>query len=283
MFAEFKSKVIFIDFGLFMHRSIFGTKINPIPIPATYSCVRKILNCLKLIGVDQEDIIIVAMDGKGNWRKELDPNYKGNRREKRDNSGIDWYYWFGEFNKLVEVLKESTPFHYLRLDRIEADDIISVGCRYYADKECIIVSSDTDFHQLTAFPNVRIFSPITLKYKVIDEDPYKIIQKKIKKETTDNLTTEVVNELEYDIRYSLVNLLKLPDEIEKIILDNLYVIKYNDYDINSFPYDSLLNLFMSIYQKDQIETYEKAVKRLIRKKGQKNGRTKKVCVPKEIN
>lgn len=280
-----KKKVIFIDFGLFLHRAVFGMELNPLKIPATYSCLRKIFNTLLTLGYTDDDLVIVCIDGKGSWRRELDPSYKANRKEKRDASNIDWYHWFGEFNKLVEKLKLSTPFNYIRLDKIEADDIISVGCRYFKDRECIIVSSDSDFHQLTAFDNVKIFSPVNMRYKVIDVDPYNLIQKKIRKETTDNLKNEVTNEFEYEVRNTLVNLLKLPDDIEEKVLDKLKEVRYNDFDINEFPFDSLLNLFMSLGVKEvKVETYNKALKRELRKKkGKKNARNShKVYRNKEI-
>lgn len=285
MFTEQKKKVIFIDWGLYMHKSIFGMQLNPMKIPATYSCFRKILNTLKTIGMREGDLVVVAIDGKGSWRREIDPSYKANRKQKRDDSGIDWYHWFGEFNNLVDILKQSTPFNFIRLDKIEADDIISVGCRYFKDYECIICSTDTDFHQLIAFDNVKIFSPNNMEYKVVDVDPYKLIQKKIRKEATDNLKTDITNEFDYQVRQTLVSLLKLPEDVEQKCLDKLKEVRYNsDYDINLFPYDSLLNLFMSLHEDEPIETYEKAVKRYNRKmKGKKkNAKRRSVCSSKEI-
>lgn len=284
MFTEQKNKVVFIDWGLYMHKSIFGMERNPMKIPATYSCLRKILNTLATIGLKETDTVVVAIDGKGSWRREIDPSYKANRKQKRDDSGIDWYHWFGEFNKLVERLDISTPFNFIRLDKIEADDIISVGCRYFKDYECIICSSDTDFHQLIAFDNVKIFSPVNLQYKVIDIDPYKLIQKKIRKEATDNLKSEITNEFDYEVRRTLVSLIKLPEDIEQKCLDKIKEVRYNkDYDITLFPYDSLFNLFMSVYENRPTETYEKALKRYNRKtKETKNVKSRRICSSKEV-
>jgi len=261
MFESTRKKVIFIDWGLYMHKAIFGMQVNPLKIPATYSCLRKILTTIKLIGLNEGDLVVICIDGRGNWRKDLDPTYKANRKALRKDSGIDWNQWFDKFNELVEQLEISTPFNYIRLDKIEADDIISVGCRYFKDYDCTICSSDTDFHQLTSFHNVKIFSPIKMQYKIVEEDPYVTIQKKIRKEATDNLKAKITSEFEYDVRRTLVSLLSLPEDIEKKCLDKILKVKYNKYNINLFPYESLLNLFMTVYENDNVETYEKALKR----------------------
>lgn len=272
---ETNGKVILIDFGLFLHRAVFGwnaslqkskTNKNILVLPATYLALSMLIASLNKIGVDIDDEVIVAIDGKNNWRKEVDSQYKANRAGLRKKSGIDWYKKYGEFNDFLDTLNMATPFHFIKIDRLEADDIIALACQYYKDKEKIIVSSDSDFEQLVVYPNVKLFSPVTKKYKIID-NPYQVLEKKIKKEYADNLTSEIKTRADYNRRKLLVNLMTLPKDITKVGIEALKNIKEKtEYEIDLIPYNSLKERFFTIYNPDKIVSYEKCHKQQVRKK-----------------
>lgn len=255
-------RIIFIDFGLYMHKAIFATVNNPESY-APYTAMRMILGDLGKIKYYYHDLVIVAIDGRGNWRKDLDPQYKANRKELREKSEIDWNYWYEEFNNLIEQLKISTPFQYIKLDKCEADDIIAVGVKYFKDNPCVIMSADSDFEQLACYPNVKIFSPYTKKYKVI-ENPFKILQSKIKKEKTDNLVSEVLDEISFKTRKSLVSLLQLPDFIENKVLDNLDNMCYNVFNINKMPFKKMRSKLYGLYSTKEVR--KEVVRKLRRKR-----------------
>ncbi len=233
-----------------MHKAIFASVNNP-SIPSTYCCMNMIISSLKNVKYDKNDLVVVAIDGKGNWRKDLDPQYKANRKALRDQSEIDWPHHYELFNQLTERLVDTTPFQYIKLDKCEADDIIAVGCRYFKDNPCIVISSDSDFEQLAAYPNVQIYSPTTKKFKVID-NPYKVLQSKIKKEKTDNLISEVLDEIDFNRRKSLVSLLHLPDYIEAKVLDKLTSMCYNVFNINRMPFQSLRSKLYDLCSKEEV-------------------------------
>lgn len=259
---NYKNKVILIDWSLFLHKSVFLTTKN-IGIPATYTCLNMIFTCLSYLQLTEKDTVIVAMDGRNNWRKQVDPNYKANRKELREQSGINWPYWFREFDTFVLKLKQALPYLFIQIETLEADDIIAVACKYYKDSECIIISSDTDFEQLYSLPNVKIFSPKAKKFKTVD-NPYQVLAKKIDKEKTDNLVTEVLDEADFQKRYMLVSLLKLPKEIEEKALDKLQNLEYNDeYDLSFLPFKTLRQKFSDIYfnsRKQKKERKKKCLK-----------------------
>lgn len=255
-------KVILIDWGLFLHRSVFAWSKTGREIPATYTCVRSILTCLKLLDLTPNDLVIVAIDGRNNWRKEVDPQYKANRKDLRDKSDIDWKDWYNKFDILVEKLKTSTPFFYIKINKLEADDIIAASCRYFKDNQCIIISSDSDFEQLYAFPNVKILSPVNKKIKEV-KDPYKILANKIKQEKTDNLISEVISESDFNKRFMLVNLMKLPEFVDQAVFDALKGLEYTNFDITAIPFKSIRNIFMEIYN-------SKPIKKASRKETKKN-------------
>lgn len=263
-------KVIFIDYSYFVHRSIFGCQRRNTLDSVVFQCTRSILNCLHQIFITHNDLIIFAIDSPlGSWRKIVDPNYKANREEARKISGIDWDYYFKEFSNLLENIKISTPFYKIEVDRLEADDIISVGCRYFKDREVIILSADSDFDQLTAYPNVKILNPVKKIYNII-KNPYKSLDKKTRSDRSDNLKSKPKTMEEIKIRNSIVNLLKLPDYVEenvqKAFKENLAPKTYN-WELFKVPQlsDKLQNVYNNEHKK--ILTYNNSFKkRYIQKK-----------------
>ena len=206
------TKVIFVDFSIFLYAGVFSAaKINQY---APYLSLKSVLACLKCIEINKDDIIIFAVDsGKGSWRKELEPCYKANRKDIRDKTGLDWDKRFEEYNAMLEQLDKSSPFHIIKLDRIEADDIIGYGVRYFKNNDCVVISTDTDFKQLLQYDNVKVFSPKTKTYRIV-KYPERVLAQKIRCEKMDNLTAPVVTQQDYEKRKTLVNLCKLPDDIE---------------------------------------------------------------------
>jgi len=274
------SKIIFLDWGVFLHRSVYAYRCNKDNNP-TFIAWRMVLACLNKIGVTPDDIIVVALDshGKGNWRKEFDPAYKANRKTKREQDDIDWTHWFSEFDKLLENIRCSTPFQPIMVDKLEADDLISYGVRHFTDNECVIVSTDSDYEQLCAFDNVKIFSPATKLYKIV-KHPYQVLAKKIKKEVADNLTSPILNKADYNRRHTIVSLLTLPEEIEELastVINDLDI-KLN-YDVSKIKFDFIRKIFMDMYN-SEVLTYEDCVA-LADKKKARTKRKKEIIAEKK--
>ena len=241
-------KVIFIDFSIFLNRSLLGCHMRGEIQYAQFMCMRMIFACLKKIELNEDDLIIFALDSpKGSWRRDIDSNYKKNRRAQRAKLNIDWTTEYAKFAKLIGNLEVATPFHIVEIDRLECDDIVSAGVRYYYNCECIIISTDSDFDQLTKFQNVKLFNPVKKEYKIITDDCYKLIAKKIKKEVTDNLITPILTVEDYERRDLIVNLTRLPEDIESLVVHELKKITIRNYDIGLFQYPKiqyeLKNLF----------------------------------------
>lgn len=265
-------RVIFIDWGLFLHRSIFAFAASGGQIPPTYTCLRMIISNLKLVNYTQNDLVIVAIDGRGNWRRDVDPNYKANRKDLKDKSQIDWYHWYRKFDEMTEKLKASTPFHYIRIDKLEADDIIAVGVKHFNQVPCIIISSDSDFEQLYAYDNVKIFSPVSKKYKEV-ANPYKVLANKVKQEKTDNLVTPILNEADFKKRMTVVSLLSLPDFVTENTLDKLKDVEYNKpYDLSWIPFRSLYAMFETLLNTNPSDLESQPIKK---SKKPRNSKTKR--------
>jgi len=275
-----EDKVILIDWGLFLHRAIFAwetmRKLRDEEIAVKghsqiyvtepcYLAVQMVITNLKHVGVNSNDLLLVAVDGRGNWRKDVDPNYKANRKAVKQADDIDWLRWYKEFDEMVDVLKKSTPFKFIRIPKLEADDIIAVAVKHWKDKECIVISTDSDFEQLVAYKNVKLFSPITKNYKHI-KNPYKILESKFKKEKTDNLITPIISEADFKRRQMIVSLLSLPDFVEKLVLDEIKKIEYNGYEFDLFPFPRLKERFNDIYKPDMVVSFEKSLKKKLKEK-----------------
>jgi len=249
-------KVVFLDWGVFLHKAIFASQKSS--VSSIYVALTMIVGDLKKVGISPNDTIILAVDshGKGNWRKDLDSQYKSTRRKKREDTGIDWETHFCMFENLLNDLDSGTPFHVVEIDRLEADDIISAGCRFYKDKEIVIVSHDSDYEQLFEYKNVKIFNPKSKKYKKPVENPQAVLQSKIKKEVADDLISPILSERDYEIRKTIVSLLSLPDSIENQVIDSLKKISPKQYwDLNKLPFPVIRQRFSTIYNNDKKVDY----------------------------
>jgi len=256
-----KNKVIVLDWGIYSHRAIFSSFKNP-GASATYIATTMILGNLKRIGVTNDDKIIIACDGRGNWRKAFETDYKGNRAQKRKESPIDWDKEFEKMNWLLQVLDQSTTFHIVKLPKIEADDIMAVASRVYKDSEVVLCTYDEDLTQMWDYSNVKIFSPMTKRYKLKPKNfnVYKLLASKIRKETSDNLTSPILNKAQYENRMKIVNLLELPEWVEQSIIAELESLEDKEENLDLIPFKSLRGRFETLYNQDKIVTYEKCVK-----------------------
>ncbi len=309
------NKVIVIDSGFFMHKAIYawaGDKKRRLedendepPMKSTYTYLNMIFGTLKKIGIDKDDLVIVACDARNSWRKAFLEEYKGNRQGLRDkNKLIDWDYHYSIMNKLETQLDDTTNWHFIKLEKvfnyadlvltdvgeklqiekfgslsydkefgIESDDIQAVIPKFFKDKEVILVTIDEDLSQLTYYKNCKIFNP-NLKsptnkakkgfYKIIDK-PLNIVHKKVRSgDNSDNILIDKKADTEryVDIRRFIIDLLCLPDFVEKPVLKALQKLDYNKevlYDQLPFL-NSLGQRFDTIYQSKDIRTWKESVK-----------------------
>jgi len=111
--------------------------------------------------------MIIACDAGNNWRRQVFPYYKANRRKNREKSEINWTAVFETLNKVRDELKDYFPYRVIRVDGAEADDIIGTLAQTYGNtnEKILILSGDKDFVQLQAFMNVQQFDPVQKKWR----------------------------------------------------------------------------------------------------------------------
>ena len=115
--------------------------------------------------------VVIAVDGAHPWRRDIFPHYKAKRREGReqdDTSDIIYEY----MDIIRQELENNFPYKVVKLDGVEADDIIAViikkNVKKWFTNKYLIISSDKDFQQLQKYPNVTQYSPVLKKFYETD-------------------------------------------------------------------------------------------------------------------
>ena len=108
------------------------------------------------------DHVVFCLEGRS-WRKDFYEPYKKNRAVARQalteaQAEEDTLFWEA-FDSLKTFLDERTNCTVVRHSNLEADDLIAGWVQAHPDDEHVIVSSDTDFHQLLA-SNVQQYNGV---------------------------------------------------------------------------------------------------------------------------
>lgn len=114
--------------------------------------------------------IIIAIDSRHYWRKDVFPYYKYKRKEDREKSGFDWDTIWQCMHTMRQELEDFMPYQVMEVDGAEADDIIAVLSKNLSKKEkVLIVSGDKDFCQLQKSPNIVQWAPIDKEWRKTDD------------------------------------------------------------------------------------------------------------------
>lgn len=123
--------------------------------------------------------LVIACDDTNNWRKDIYPYYKANRKKARDESALDWTAVFSCLNKIRDELKEVFPYRVIQVPRAEADDVIAaLAKRFHREQPILIVSADKDFKQLQVYDGVEQYDPIK-KTMLVEPDPVRFLKEHI--------------------------------------------------------------------------------------------------------
>lgn len=142
-----------------------------------------ILNSIRSYNVkfrDEYGELIIACDAGNNWRKQVFPYYKANRKKSREKSELNWNAIFETLNKVREELKEFFPYRVIQVDTAEADDVIGTLVQEFGNtnEKILILSGDKDFMQLQSFMNVKQYDPVQKRWKSTN-DPDRFVKEQI--------------------------------------------------------------------------------------------------------
>jgi len=130
--------------------------------------------------------VVFCLEGRS-WRKDFYKPYKANRAETRAAMTVkeqeeDKLFWetFDAFKEFVETKTNCTV---LQHPNLEADDLIAGWIQSHPNDDHVIISTDSDFHQLLA-PNVKQYNGVadtlTTHEGVFDKKGKSVIDKKTK-------------------------------------------------------------------------------------------------------
>lgn len=124
--------------------------------------------------------MIIACDAGNNWRRQIFPYYKANRRKNREKSELNWTQIFDTLGKVREELKEYFPYRVIQVDGAEADDIIGTLVDKFGNtsEKILIMSGDKDFVQLQRYMNVKQYDPVQKKWRTTN-DPDRFVKEHI--------------------------------------------------------------------------------------------------------
>jgi 5'-3' exonuclease len=110
--------------------------------------LQSVASCWRTTGADH---VIMFTEGRS-WRKKFYAPYKADRAIKRANATkqekADESAYYAGFDEMMAFLNERTNVTVLNHPELEADDLIGGWVQYHPDDEHVIVSTDSDFHQL---------------------------------------------------------------------------------------------------------------------------------------
>ena len=158
-FGHLSARMIHTSAHLMKPKKKDGKFITAEFMPMVYNLV---LNSLRYAKKRYKaDEVIVLLDGYGSWRKDVYPEYKGNRGKDKAESDIDWKEVYEGLNILTDVMQKDFPFKVIGKDKVEADDGIGIITQHYHDTHNIVIlSEDKDFKQLLLLSNVKLAMPI---------------------------------------------------------------------------------------------------------------------------
>lgn len=168
--------MIILDLNQVMISSLMGSLSNNNDIDE--NLIRHmILNSIRMNKKKFEEEygeLIIACDGKNNWRKKVFPYYKAGRKKNREESKLDWNNIFSVLNKVRDELRDFFPYRVINVEGSEADDIIGVLCKEHGKQlggdPILILSGDKDFIQLHTYSNVSQYDPVRKRW-INNEDP----------------------------------------------------------------------------------------------------------------
>ena len=130
--------------------------------------------------------VVFCLEGRS-WRKDFYKPYKANRAETRAAMTVreqeeDKLFW-ETFDAFKEFIETKTNCTVLQHKQLEADDLIAGFIQMHPNDDHVIISTDSDFHQLIA-PNVcqynGVADTLTTHEGIFDKKGKSVIDKKTK-------------------------------------------------------------------------------------------------------
>lgn len=296
--------MILIDMSSLVYKTYHGNKTDIIGEDGVFShnyfkhlLISALLWRSKILGASLKNRVVICTDSKPYWRTKYfnsvkdeyfkdyyltektkkdinieDYTYKG-KREKDEYAKDVW----GVTRNVIDFIKKHTDFIEIKVKESEADDIIAVLSKKFAEQEEIfIVAGDKDFKQLLSNDRIHIYNDNPFKkrgssdFMVID-DPKMFIETHIMVgDVSDNIPNikprlgektaiklynnkELFEEIlevnpsvrfRYDVNRKMIDFNCIPKEIQDDIIkeyENTEAGGFNDLEIMDYLFENELN------------------------------------------
>lgn len=174
-----RENVLLIDTNNLSMRCLFALAYDPTDTKFNLFKAAFLGSLKKSIKQFKPNKIIFCQEGFHNWRRELFDDYKCSRAPGREASPVDFDAFFKMNNEFLDDLQhilQNTLF--LRIDHLEADDLIALITKHKKEWNITVISTDKDFYQLHKFSNFRQWDPIKNKFIEV-LDPHAALMTKI--------------------------------------------------------------------------------------------------------
>ena len=143
----------------------------------------KVMDALVFYAKTYGDVIYIS-EGRGSldWRRNIFPDYKGNRKHD------DVYQIFKNHINDVKELIGYFPCKMIEVQGAEADDVIYSLAKHFSDagEEVMVVSSDKDMVQLLNISDkIKVYSPVSKEFRTPNKNI--ILEKAIVGDRSDNI------------------------------------------------------------------------------------------------
>jgi 5'-3' exonuclease len=164
-------KYLLVDLTNTYFRARFSANRSQNAEEKTAFAIHVTLNSIAKVWREQRaDHVVICLEGRS-WRKDFYKPYKKNRAVARaalsESEQVEDQMFWQALDDLKTFLQEKSNCTCLRHESLEADDLIAGWIQAHPNDQHIIVSSDTDFHQLLA-KNVKQYNGITDELHTIE-------------------------------------------------------------------------------------------------------------------
>jgi DNA polymerase-1 len=178
--ADLKNKILILDGYNLLYRARYSARWQKDgPHTITYNFYRSLR---KLVEDLKGEKVYFVLEGSPKDRLEAAPDYKGTREYEKDEN------YSNQKREIINILIEDMPVTVVKHPNYECDDIIAhIAYKEHPEDDVVIVSTDTDFHQVFAeHQSIQVYNPVKKKFVEPPEYDY-VAWKALRGDSADNI------------------------------------------------------------------------------------------------
>lgn len=178
--ADSNNRIVILDGYNLLYRAKYSARWQKQgPHTITYNFFRSLRKLTEDLSPNK---VYFVLEGKPKARLEAAPDYKGTREYEVDEN------YSRQKHEIINILIEHMPITVIKHPDYECDDVIAhVAYKDHAQDEVIIVSTDTDFHQVfSEHNNIQVYNPIKKSFVDAPDFDY-VTWKALRGDSADNI------------------------------------------------------------------------------------------------